>query len=194
MTSDYQHQLRIRFLNAPVMPAPAPWRPLPGPYSIAVGGLWGVGFAPHPVSGHDLLMVVSDAGRGVFAPSTGAKVARDGDSDLKLCMPTGPDLSCPGVGPLAGRRIRIAGLFGGGLHATTGDGWAIHVVAPEWPNERILLSSDGDIYRGSVGTDWWHIVHSDYSELRAAGFSPSGRTLVVATSSDVTLWHRGGAE
>jgi hypothetical protein len=139
-------------------------------------------------------MVVSDAGRGVFAPSTGAKVARDGDSDLKLCMPTGPDLSCPGVGPLAGRRIRIAGLFGGGLHATTSDGWAIHVVAPEWPNERILLSSDGDIYRGSVGTDWWHIFRSDYSELRAAGFSPSGRTLVVATSSDVTLWHRGGAE
>jgi hypothetical protein len=105
-------------------------------------------------------------------------------------MPTGPDLSCPGLGPLAGTRIRIAGLFGGGLHATTGDGWSIHVVAPAWPNERILLSSDGDIYRGSVGTYWWHIFHSDYSELRAAGFSPSGRTLVVATSSDITLWHR----
>ncbi|WDI23418.1 hypothetical protein PS783_37640 (plasmid) [Streptomyces enissocaesilis] len=25
-------------------------------------------------------------------------------------------------------------------------------------------------------------------ELRAASFSPSGRTLAVATSSDVTLW------
>lgn len=34
---------------------------------------------------------------------------------------------------------------------------------------------------------WWHVFHADYSELRAAGFSPSCRTLVIATSSDVTL-------
>ncbi|HEX5907007.1 MAG TPA: hypothetical protein VFY56_08310 [Propionibacteriaceae bacterium] len=88
----------------------------------------------------------------------------------------------------------MPGSSGSGLHATTGDGWAIYVVAPEWPKERILLSSDGDIYRGSVGADRWHIFHSDYSELRAAGFSLSGRTLVVATSSDITLWHRAGVE
>jgi hypothetical protein len=29
-----------------------------------------------------------------------------------------------------------------------------------------------------------------HGELRAAGFSPSGRTLVVATASDVTLFRR----
>jgi hypothetical protein len=129
VTSDYQQQLRARFLNAPVMPAPAPWRPLPDPYYIPVGGLLGVGFAPHPVSGHDFVMVASHAGRGVFAASTGAKVARDRDSDPEFCMPSRPDL-----------------------------------------------------------------FHSDYSVLRAAGFSPSGRAVVIATSSDITLWHRGGAE
>lgn len=28
------------------------------------------------------------------------------------------------------------------------------------------------------------------AEFRAAGFSPTGRTLAVATSSDLTLWTR----
>ncbi len=31
---------------------------------------------------------------------------------------------------------------------------------------------------------------ADHSELRAVGFSPSGRTLAVATSSDLSLWTR----
>ncbi|WP_404870651.1 hypothetical protein ACI1MP_36490 [Kitasatospora griseola] len=38
------------------------------------------------------------------------------------CRPNpGPDLSCPGFGPLAGTEVRIAGLFGGGLHSTSED-------------------------------------------------------------------------
>ncbi|WP_179199571.1 hypothetical protein [Streptomyces viridochromogenes] len=36
------------------------------------------------------------------------------------------------------------------------------------------------------------LFHSEYSELRAAGFSPSGLTLAVETSSDLTLWTRPG--
>ncbi|MFF3461318.1 hypothetical protein [Streptomyces sp. NPDC002619] len=30
--------------------------------------------------------------------------------------------------------------------------------------------------------------------VRAAGFSPSGQTLAVATSSDLTLWTRRGSD
>ncbi|MEV4466108.1 hypothetical protein AB0J51_21100 [Micromonospora echinofusca] len=191
MISEYQQQLRERFLAAPVMPAPAPWRPLPGPYSyISVGGLFGVGFASHPVSGDDLLMVVSSQGRGLLDASSGAKIARDRDPDRELCEPFGADLSCPGLGPLAGVQVRIAGLFGGGLHSTTEDGWTVDVVAPDWPNHRVLLSTDGGRHSGPPGRTWWHIFHSNYSELRAAGFSPSGRTLVIATSNDVTLMTR----
>jgi len=188
---EYQQQLRDRFLGAPVMPVPAPWLALPMPYTyIPVGGLLGVGFAADPASGADILMVVSHDGRGLFDPFTGAKIARDRNPDPDLCIPIGTDLSCPGFGPLADTRVRIAGLFGGGLHTSTEDGWTVDVVAPDWPNERVVLSINGDIYRGTAGTHWWHIFHSDYSELRAAGFSASGRTLVVATSSDITLWHR----
>lgn len=190
MVSEHQQGLRERFLAAPVTAAPAPWRPMPGRYPfIPIGGLLGVGFAPHPVSGDDLLMVVSTQGHGLFHAATGERIARDRDPDADSWEPSGPDLSCPGLGPLAGTRVRIAGLHGGGLHAST-DGWGVHVVAPDWPNHQVLLSTDGFPYRGAPGETWWHIFHANYSELRAAGFSPSGRTLVIATSSDVTLLTR----
>jgi hypothetical protein len=191
MISEYQQQLRDRFLSAPVMKPPDPWRSVFAPQScVPIGGLLGVGFALDPVSGNDLLMVVSSQGHGVFDASTGMKVARDSDPDAEMSTPAGPDLSCPGLGPLAATQVRIAGLFGGGLHATTDDGWTIQVVSPDWPHHRVLLSADGGLCRGSAGDQWWHVFHADYSELRAAGFSPSGRTLAVATSSDVTLWAR----
>ncbi|MFI0797069.1 hypothetical protein ACH4OY_30960 [Micromonospora rubida] len=57
----------------------------------------------------------------------------------------------------------------------------------EWPSERVVLSINDDIYRGTAGTYWWQIFHADHSELRAAGFSVSGRMLVVASSRDITL-------
>ncbi|MFD6636108.1 hypothetical protein ACFWDN_09825 [Micromonospora chalcea] len=188
MLSDYQQQLRSKFLAAPVVAPPEPWRHLDQTWRyIPVGGLQGVGFGAHPQTGVDLLMVVSTDGFGLIDATTGANVARDRHPDPDDAEPSGPDLACPGIGVLAGTRVRIAGLFGGGLHATTDDGWTIDVVAPEWPNDRVLLSVDGGAYKGLPGTTWWHVFHSDYSELRAAGFSPSGRTLVIATSSDVTL-------
>ena len=86
-----------------------------------------------------------------------------------------------------------AGLFGGGLHTTSGDGWSLDVVTPEWPNERVLLSTHGGACHGELGKSWWHIFHATYSTVRTAGFSPSGRTLAVATSSDITLWTRPDA-
>ncbi|MGK5547173.1 hypothetical protein ACSNOH_20925 [Streptomyces sp. URMC 127] len=184
----YQQERRDRFLSAPVVPAPDPWRPA-APL-IPVGGLLGVGFAPDPVSGQDLLMVVSSSGHGLFDASTGERLARDYDPDPETSTPTGPGLSCPGIGPLAGTPVRIAGLFGGGLHTTTEDGWTVEVASPDWPHHRVLLSADGGLCRGPAGEKWWHIFHARWSELRAAGFSPSGRTLVVATSSDITLLTR----
>jgi len=128
-------------------------------------------------------------GHGLFDTVTGERIARDRDPYPELACPDA-DLSCPGLGPVAGVPVRIAGLHGGGLHTGTHDGWTVDVVAPDWPNERVLLSNNGNPYAGQRDATWWHIFHSDYSELRAAGFSPSGNTLVVATSSDVTIWTR----
>jgi hypothetical protein len=89
-------------------------------------------------------------------------------------------------------QVRIAGLFGGGLHALTEDGWPVSVVSPDWPNERVLLSR-GDIHQGQLGQDWWHIHHETVSELRAVGFSPSGRTLIIASSGELALFTRAGS-
>jgi hypothetical protein len=189
--SAYQQQMRRRLLAAPVVPAPQPWRRIA---YAPVGGLLGIGFAAHPGTGRDLVMVVSHDGHGLFDGVTGEKIARDRDPrpDGEESGPAAdPAMCCPGLGPVAGRRVRVAGLFGGGLHTTTGDGWKLEVVAPAWPNERVLLSrGDALPHSGPHGERWWHVFHSHYSELRAAGFSPSGQTLAVATSSDLSLWTR----
>jgi hypothetical protein len=183
--SDYQQGLRAKFLAAPVVPAPGPWRRADC-HVIAVGGLLGVGFATDPGTGRDLLLVASTQGLGLFDTVTGERLARDRESDSG--WPDDNDLTCQGIGPIARRRVPMAGLAGGGLHTGTA-GWSVDVVSPDWPHERVLLSN-GSPHAGAHGETWWHIFHSNYSELRAAGFSPSGATLVVATSSDVTLWTR----
>ncbi|MEU4488707.1 hypothetical protein AB0H94_28140 [Streptomyces purpurascens] len=191
MISDYQQQLRDRFLSVSETPAPTPWHPTLD-RRIPIGGLLGIGFGTAPGTGKDLAMVVSVDGHGLFDTVTGEKLARDRDPDPDDSTPdTSPDLSCPGLGPLAGTRVRIAGRFGGGLHTTSSDGWSVEVVSPEWPHHRVLLSKDGGMpHSGPHGERWWHIFDSHYSELRTVGFSPSGRTLAVATSSDLTLWTR----
>jgi len=191
--SAYQRTMRDRLLAAPVVPAPEPWRPVfAHPYGVPVGGLLGIGFASDPGTGHDLVMVVSHDGHGLFDAVTGEKIARDRDPDPEDSTPDAvADLSCPGLGPIAGSRVHIAGLFGGGLHSTTEDGWCVEVVTPAWPNERVLLSRDGGLpHAGPHAERWWHIVHVNCSTFRAAGFSPSGRTVAVATSSDLALWTR----
>ncbi|MFD5242094.1 hypothetical protein [Streptomyces tendae] len=185
--SPYQRAMRDRLLAAPVVPAPEPWRPVA---FVPVGGLLGIGFASHPRSGRDLVMVVSHDGHGLFDAVTGEKIARDRDPEDST-PDEAADLSCPGLGPIEGGRVHIAGHFGGGLHTLTEDGWKLEVVAPAWPNQRVLLSRDEGLpHSGPHGERWWHIFHSDYSTFRAAGFSPSGHTIAVSTSSDLSLWTR----
>ncbi|MFB8757768.1 hypothetical protein ACFV46_09370 [Streptomyces sp. NPDC059852] len=175
---------------APVVPAPEPWRGVFAPaYGVPVGGLVGIGFATHPDSGHDLVLAVSHSGHGLFDAVTGERIARDDDPDPEDALPDeASGLSCPGLGPIAGSRVRIAGLFGGGLCTTTEDGWTLEVAAPARSSERVLLSR-----AGQEGERRWHLYDPDCSELRTAGFSPSGQTVAVATSSDLALWTRRAA-
>ncbi|MGW6918375.1 hypothetical protein ACWGB8_31855 [Kitasatospora sp. NPDC054939] len=182
--SEYQQRIRDRFLAAPVTAPPAPWRPV-GRGLIAVGGLTGIGFAADPANGRDLVLTVSSSGHGLFDAVTGERLAREYDPEED---PDGPDLACPGIGPAAGLRIPVAGLYGGGLHTSAEGGWHVCVETTEWPNQQVLLATGGGPYQGEAGESWWHVFHSTWSTFRAAGFSPSGRTLAVATSSDLTLW------
>lgn len=130
MITEYQQKLRERYLAANVMPAPEPWQPVMD-RRTPIGGVLGMGFAVHPDSGHDLIMVVSSDGHGLLDAVTGEQIARDRDPDPETSTPDAhPDLTCPGLGPIEGVPVRMAGLFGGGLHSTTPDGWTLDVVSP----------------------------------------------------------------
>jgi hypothetical protein len=77
--TEYQQQLRAKYLSAPLVGPSEPWRAMDGPWPyVPVGGLQGVGFGVHPETGDDLLMVVSIDGFGLLETATGTKIARIG--------------------------------------------------------------------------------------------------------------------
>lgn len=181
--------LRARFRDAPTAAPPPPWRPpAAAPHGIAVGGLLAAGFHAHPETGADLLLVASSQGRGLFDCATGERIARDRTEDYHG-DDYEPDLSCDGIGVLAGSRVRMAGLYGGGLHNGTADAWSVHVVAPAWPAERVVLADPFHDPFADPDRGGWRVIFEDFG-LRAVGFAPSGNTLVVASGSDVTLFVR----
>lgn len=171
-----------RMRATPISDPPAPWR-CTG--SFAVGGLTDVGFGSHS----DLLMVISSNGRGVFDCLSGVRVARDHDDDGDWHDTF--FLEADGIGPLADQRIRTAGLHGGGLPVMTGDGWAADDFVLDWPDHTLLLVPPGSwAYGDGFGKPANYTKVAVESELRAWGFSATGRSLIVAASSYLTCWSR----
>lgn len=50
-------------------------------------------------------------------------------------------LTAAGIGPIAGRKVRLAGLAGGGLAAGTRDGWSLEVETFDWPRRSVILKT-----------------------------------------------------
>ena len=158
-----------------VQPPPMPWKLLT---TWAVGGLIQVGYAEDS----DLLLVLSHQGRGVFDCKTAEKVARDYDDMYEQFNPT--KFTATGFGPLGGQAIRMAGLFGGGLPRSAEGEWFLSEEAPAWPTRSIYLrGGPQDLEDVCVG-------HDGSCELRAYGFSETGRTFVIATSCDLMIFAR----
>lgn len=101
-----------RILSMATAPPPSPWNCVA---TATIGGLQSVGFG----RGSDLLLVTSSQGRGVFNCLSGERLARDRDEDF-FEDPT--ELEAAGIGPFDGTYVRMAGIHGGGLAATTSDG------------------------------------------------------------------------
>ena len=149
-----------------------------------VGGLTETGFADDS----ELLLVLSWQGRGIFDGSTGQRVARDQDDDRNSWY--GHDkLIGKGFGPLEGQKIRLCGLWGGGLPTVTKDGWGVERITLGWPNENLLLFEPYQKWRYTPEAKFYKLA-VPITEVRAFGFSYTGRTLVIATSSDVTIFGR----
>lgn len=161
---------------------PKPWRNVG---TFAVGGLTDVGFA----DSSDLLLCISGSGRGVFDCLAGLRVARDDSSDFAFDL---GNLIAEGIGPLAGQRIRTAGMYGGGLASGSGDGWCIERHPFSFPDDELFVSPPGHTMLWTRRDEEVRLTKLGrfVTELRAFGFSPTGRTLVVAVSSDVTIFAR----
>ncbi len=120
-------------LDLPEGRPPSPWRRVA---AHSVGGLTDVGFA----DSSDLLLVISSAGRGLFDCVTGDRIARDPSEDFVF---DAYNLSAEGIGPIAGNRVRTAGLYGGGLALTTKDHWSLDSFTLSWPHKSVFLTPPG---------------------------------------------------
>lgn len=180
MPDKYQRKLRERLERLPYAKAPTPWRVVGG---FGIGGLTEVGFA----DGSDDLLVASHQGRGLFNCITGERLARDQEEFFENADDSG--MTVPGIGRHERTIFRMAGLHGGGLLTSTRDGWGIHVVHLPWPIHVFFLTSN---YK-ELNDDTGHITkicNDEPCSFRAAGFSPTGRSFVIATSCELTIYGR----
>ncbi len=142
----------------------------------AVGGLTELGFSQD----ESLLLVVSHAGRGLFDLSTGQRLARDDE------VP-GPDCAwidaehqrVRGIGPAESEWFSVVGLWGGQLAQTDQVQWQVEVVG-SGRHEQALV--------GLLHAKGRWLVAKPISEIKAFGFSPTGRYLVLGTSADITVF------
>ena len=161
---------------------PTPWKLLK---VWGVGGLFQVGYAEDS----DLLLVLSSDGLGVFDCLTGEKIARD-----LSCAHDYFDsikLTAKGFGPLAEQTIRMAGLYGGGLPLFTKDGWGLELKANRWSHHDIYLRFpwQRDIpYQQQPEPTL--IGNDEPCELRAFGFSETGKSFIIASSCEVQIFTR----
>jgi len=180
MTEAHQEKLRGILERMPMSDAPEPWS-VAG--SFAVGGLTDIGFVPNS----DDLLVISSQGRGLFDTLSGEKLSRDDDEFFDNPDSTG--LSAPGIGRANDVTVPLAGLHGGGLSRCTKDGWMIDVIHLPWPRHVLFLSSNYKPCYDESGNSW-KICHDGVCEYRMAGFSPSGRAFVFASSCELVIYGR----
>lgn len=164
----------------PVGTPPDPWR-LIG--NVAVGGLVAVGFA----SSSERLLIVGSSGQTIVDCTTGHRLFRDRERD-GYCAET---LSARGLDQSSSEEIRMCGLHGGALRSVTTDGWSACALAIEWPRQFFILNHPGsDVFMTKLGrAPEFSVLSSDY-EARAFGFSWTGRTLILADGSGITIWGR----
>ncbi|MCL2348360.1 MAG: hypothetical protein FWC50_08875 [Planctomycetaceae bacterium] len=187
VSDSYPIHLRQRIneiLAKPISAPPSPWKALLLPI---VGGLVEVGFS----ESSEYLLAITHDGRGLFDCSTGEKIARDySPLDGSAAWHDSTRLRAKGIGPVSEEWIPLSGLWGGGLRKDTNDGWFVKSYALDWPNEHLILEN----IQGHVALDtrfpFDATVLGIESEVRAFGFSWSGRNLVLATSDTLWMWRK----
>lgn len=174
-------ELNDRLRRLEIGPVPPPWRRT----IHAIGGLTEIGY----VAATDLLLTITSTGRGLFDCISGQRVARDHTlpEDNDWYDETG--LLALGIGPAEQQFIRLAGLHGGGLPRMARDGWSLEMVAPDWPLQAVIVQAPGRSVLIERFADGCAKIEQDY-EIRAFGFSDTGRSFVVAVSHSLMIYSR----
>ena len=139
----------------------------------AVGGLTDIGFS----ADEKYLIAISANGRGVIETATGERVARDTDPPESE-SPWLKEGRVEGIGPINGQWMDVFGLFGGALK-TDAERWSTHIECEGTKDLAYVFDKQ---------TENSYLMGATITEVRAFGFSSSGRFLAFATSSDVTLY------
>lgn len=156
---------------------------------IAVGGLIAVGFYESADKPHlDKLIAIGSQGQTIIDCLSGEIVYRNREQDgYDPATLSAYDLSGQGTVP-----IRMSGIDGGGLKRCTQDGWSVEAIPIEWPIFYYILQyPETSIYSDHVlgRVSEFELIDYDYQQT-AWGFSNSGNTLLLTSSSDIILWSR----
>ncbi|MCP4316807.1 MAG: hypothetical protein GY789_12540 [Hyphomicrobiales bacterium] len=155
----------------------------------AGGGLRAVGFDRNSED----LLVISANGQSVVDSSTGASMFRNRESDgYDADQLKGSRLDRP-----QDTAFDVAGIDGGALRTCTHDGWHAQAFQLAWPEAHYVLHPPGaSIYNLRSHMQQYQkdaiyfLLAREIGDVWAYGFSWSGRTLVLATNSDIKIWQR----
>jgi hypothetical protein len=125
----------------------------------------------------------------VFDCREAGLLARDDDAGFRFDV---GNLVVAGIGPLAQALVRTSGLHGGGLAVTNVDGWELERHPLSWPDDEFFLSPPGQTILWQPPGDAMKLTKlaGFSSEVRAFGFSPTGKTFIIATAADISVFGR----
>ena len=138
---------------------------------VSIGGLENVGFVPQ----QDFLIVLSSNGEGIFDCLTGERIVRNNDHYEWENRFNEMTKTVKGFDLFGDIEIPTSGLHGSNIMRKESEGWLLQ----EQQSEIVLISPDGN--RKVVS-------NNDVCELRAFGFSDTGKSFVVASGCELIIF------
>ena len=180
--AEQRRLLREEALSLPVGPPP-PWT---HECYIHAGGVIAAGW-----SAAEHVLLVSADGYSITHPDTGERLERNRDAQVGYA-----GLSRSGLTftvPTTGEEIPIFGVFGGAGIYGTEDHWRLEIIAPDWPDEMVLLYDPSAAEPGAGRFGLFYGAHrlalpALGGELRGRGFAPSGLRFMVVASDGALVY------
>jgi hypothetical protein len=179
VTNDHDRMLQEKVRALPRRNDPPGWQPIG---SYAIGGLSYVGFSRK----QELLLVISSQGIGIYDLEQEKFIYRDRDGDLIFNVDE-TNLTYEGVDVLAGERIDLCGLTGGGLPTFTDQGDEIFLAGMDWPRGALVFIGGFNNSLHNMSPENSCILYEGY--IDHFGFSWS-RNYLIVTDEDLHLWKR----